>query len=427
MNRYLYSLLLYLILPLIIIRLLLRSYHIPAYRKRLKERFACGPSSSFQKGGIWLHAVSVGESIAAAPLIKKLQQQYPLLPITVTCTTPTGSERIYNLFGNTVQHCYLAYDLPNTASRFISHIEPVLAIIMETELWPNHIYACNKRNIPIIIANARLSARSAKGYAKFPMLTRPMLSKLSVIAAQTNVEAERFIRLGASKEAVLVTGSIKFDIEISDKLSTDANFLREKWTTKNRFTWIAASTHAGEDELILDAHKSILKSCPNALLILVPRHPERFNSVYELCVKAGLNTVRRSSSLDVELQHNVLLGDSMGELMTFYSISDVAFVGGSLTKQGGHNLLEPAAVKLPILSGPYTFNFLEISNHLRNTGALIIVKNSSDIAETVLSFFRNEQFRTKCGLAALHTMKENKGALNLLIKEIRKILNKKTS
>lgn len=280
MNRTLYTLLFHLGLPLVALRLWLRARKAPAYRQRIGERFAVG-LPAMQRGGIWVHAVSVGESIAAAPMIRALLAQYPELPITVTCMTPTGSERIKALFASEprIQHCYLPYDLPWAAGRFLNHVQPRLGIIMETELWPNHIHQCSKRNIPVVLANARLSERSARGYACFAGLTRPMLAAMSWFAVQTEAEARRFRDLGARPECVAVTGSIKFDLSIDPQLLERAAQLREQWQATHRPVWIAASTHAGEDESVLAAHRQLLSSHPDALLILVPRHPERFSTL----------------------------------------------------------------------------------------------------------------------------------------------------
>ena len=256
MNRTLYTLLFHLGLPLVAIRLWLRARKAPAYARRIGERFALN-LPALQPGGIWVHAVSVGESIAAAPMIRELLKRYPQLPITVTCMTPTGSERIQALFANEprIQHCYLPYDLPWAAARFLKRVKPTLGVIMETELWPNHIHQCAKRGIPVALANARLSARSAKGYARFAGLTRPMLEEMSLIAVQTEAEAERFRLLGARPECVEVTGSIKFDLSIDPQLLIKARELREQWQAQERPVWIAASTHEGEDEIVLSAHR----------------------------------------------------------------------------------------------------------------------------------------------------------------------------
>ncbi|ROM00451.1 3-deoxy-D-manno-octulosonic acid transferase, partial [Pseudomonas protegens] len=320
MNRTLYTALFYLGLPLVAIRLWLRSRKAPAYAKRIGERFSLG-LPAMQTGGIWVHAVSVGESIAAAPMIRALLARYPQLPITVTCMTPTGSERIQALFANEprIQHCYLPYDLPCAAARFLDRVQPKLAVIMETELWPNHIDQCARRGIPVALANARLSERSAKGYGRFARLTAPMLGQMSLFAVQTEAEAERFRQLGARPETVEVTGSIKFDLSIDPQLLERARDLRQQWQAMERPVWIAASTHEGEDAVVLDAHRQLLASYPNALLILVPRHPERFNSVFELCQQQGFATVRRSAGEPVGTTTSVLLGDTMGELLFLYA------------------------------------------------------------------------------------------------------------
>lgn len=294
MNRTLYTLLLYLAVPVIAVRLWLRSRKAPAYAKRIGERFAL-TLPEFKPGGIWLHAVSVGESIAAAPVVKALQQQYPDLPITVTCMTPTGSERIQSMFGDSVQHCYLPYDLPLASKRFLKRLQPRLAIVMETELWPNHINQCARLKIPVVLANGRLSERSARGYGRFPKLVAPMLKQISALAVQSAIEAQRFIELGARAETVKVTGSIKYDQQVAEGLPEQAQTLREQWQASQRPIWIAASTHEGEDALILAAHQQLLRLFPKALLILVPRHPERFESVYALCIEQGMRVQRRST------------------------------------------------------------------------------------------------------------------------------------
>lgn len=416
MNRTLYTLLFHLGLPLVAVRLWLRARKAPAYRQRIGERFALG-LPAMHKGGIWVHAVSVGESIAAAPMIRALLARYPQLPVTVTCMTPTGSERIKAMFANEprVQHCYLPYDLPWAAARFLNHIQPVLGVIMETELWPNHIHQCSKRGIPVALANARLSERSARGYARFARLTRPMLEEMSLFAVQTETEAQRFLKLGARPECVSVTGSIKFDLTIDPQLLTDAAQLREQWHASQRPIWIAASTHAGEDEVVLAAHRQLLVSHPDALLVLVPRHPERFNSVHDLAVQQGFATVRRSTGQPVTDETAVLVGDTMGELLFLYALADIAFVGGSLVPNGGHNLLEPAALAKPVLSGPHLFNFLEIAAMLRNANALIESSDAASLSAAVQRLFDQPQQAHEMAEAGLAVMKANQGALQRLL------------
>ena len=416
MNRTLYTALFYLGLPLVAIRLWLRSRKASAYAKRIGERFSYG-MPSLQPGGIWVHAVSVGESIAAAPMIRALLQRYPQLPITVTCMTPTGSERIQALFASEprIQHCYLPYDLPCAAARFLDHAKPKLAVIMETELWPNHIHQCAKRGIPVALANGRLSERSARGYGRFTKLTAPMLAEMSFFAVQTEAEAQRFRDLGARPQTVEVTGSIKFDLTIDPQLLQRAHELRGQWQALERPVWIAASTHEGEDEVVLDAHRRLLANYPNALLILVPRHPERFNSVFELCQREGFATVRRSTGANVEADTSVLLGDTMGELLFLYALADSAFVGGSLVPNGGHNLLEPAALAKPVLSGPHLFNFLDIAAQLREAGALAEVDDAEGLAVEVQRLFELPRDAQRMAEAGLAVMRRNQGALQRLL------------
>ncbi|CAM3788229.1 3-deoxy-D-manno-octulosonic acid transferase [compost metagenome] len=422
MNRTLYTLLFHLGLPLVALRLFLRSRKAPAYGQRIGERFALN-LPAMAKGGIWVHAVSVGESIAAAPMIRALLQAYPQLPVTITCMTPTGSERVRAMFADEprIQHCYLPYDLPWAAGRFLDHVQPTLAVIMETELWPNHIHQCAKRGIPVALANARLSERSARGYARFAGLTRPMLAEMSLIAVQTETEAQRFRQLGARSEWVQVTGSIKFDLSIDEQLLPRARALREQWQAGQRPVWIAASTHEGEDEIILAAHRQLREHHADALLILVPRHPERFNSVFELC-RGQFPTVRRSSGEPVAADAAVLLGDTMGELLFLYALADIAFVGGSLVPNGGHNLLEPAALSLPVLSGPHLFNFLEIAAMLREAGALQEVDDAQGLAAEVRRLVELPRDAQRMGAAGLAVMKANQGALQRLLDALGRLI-----
>ena len=424
MNRALYTLLFHVALPLILLRLAWRAWRAPAYARRVAERFALG-LAPLQPDGIWLHAVSVGESIAAAPLVRELLARYPHLPITITCMTPTGSERIRALFpaeqyAGRIQHCYLPYDLPWTAARFLRQLRPRLAVIMETELWPNFIAACERRAIPVVLANARLSERSARGYARFARLTAPMLARLQLIAVQSAAEAQRFLQLGARPEAVQVTGSIKFDLQVDAQLLARATGCRADWGA--RPVWIAASTHAGEDEIALAAHRQLLARWPQALLILVPRHPERFNSVYELCQRQGFATCRRSAGAQPQATDALLLGDTMGELLFLYALADVALVGGSLVANGGHNLLEPAALGKPVLSGPHLFNFLEISSQLREAGALREVQDADSLAREVAQLWQSRDDWQAMSEAGLAVLRRNQGALARLLGGIQRLL-----
>lgn len=421
MNRTLYTLLFHLALPLVVVRLFWRARKAPAYSKRIGERFAIG-LPEFQPHGIWVHAVSVGESIAAAPMIRALKDRYPYLPITVTCMTPTGSERIKALFGDTVQHCYLPYDLPWAASRFLQRLQPKLAVVMETELWPNHIHQCARRGIPVALANARLSERSARGYARFARLTAPMLAELSLVAVQTEAEATRFRQLGARDACVEVTGSIKFDLSVDPALPEQAAQLRQQWGATMRPIWIGASTHTGEDEILLAAHRQLLSAYPDALLILVPRHPERFGSVYELCRKQDFATVRRSLGEPPQAQTQVLLGDTMGELLFLFALADVAFVGGSLVPTGGHNLLEPAALGKPVLTGPHLFNFLDIAAQLRDADALKEVDSAPALAAAIEALWTDPASVEQARAAGSRVLRNNQGALERLLAGLGRLL-----
>jgi 3-deoxy-D-manno-octulosonic-acid transferase len=423
MNRTLYTLLFHLALPLVLVRLLWRSRRAPAYSKRIGERFAAG-LPALEPGGIWVHAVSVGESIAAAPMIRELKMRYPQLPITVTCMTPTGSERIKALFGDSVQHCYLPYDLPWAASRFLQQLQPKLAVVMETELWPNHIHQCVRRGIPVALANARLSERSARGYARFARLTAPMLAELSLIAAQTDAEATRFRQLGARENCVTVTGSIKFDLSVDPALPQLAEALLQQWRASARPIWIGASTHTGEDEILLAAHRQLLAEHPDALLILVPRHPERFGSVFELCRKQSFSTVRRSLDEAPQAGTQVLLGDTMGELLFLFALADVAFVGGSLVPTGGHNLLEPAALGKPVLTGPHLFNFLDIATQLREAGALGEITSAPELAAAIEALWSAPERAERAVTAGYAVLRNNQGALERLLAGLGRLLER---
>jgi 3-deoxy-D-manno-octulosonic-acid transferase len=412
-------LLIYLCLPLILMRLLWRGRRAPAYRRRWGERFGLVESLPDTRQVIWVHAVSVGETIAAAPMIRRLQQQYPERIVLVTTMTPTGSEQVEKIFGNSVEHCYAPYDMPDAIARFLKRVHPTILVIMETELWPNLIHACHRRATPVVLANGRLSEKSAAGYAKIEALARPMLGRLSVVAAQTQADGERFLQRGVKESALEVTGNIKFDLQLSDTLRQKAAALKKQWQgSAARPIWLAASTHRGEDEIILAAYEQILKHQPDVLLVLVPRHPERFAEVADLCAASNYHVVRRSTlqATESELSDKVqiLLGDTMGELLSFCGASDMTFVGGSLVDVGGHNLIEPAAWGVPVLSGPYLFNFTEVSRLLGEAGGLAICATAFELAEQVLALLTDADLYQQMSSAALAVTEANRGALNRL-------------
>jgi 3-deoxy-D-manno-octulosonic-acid transferase len=415
--RLLYTLLLYLLLPLILLRLWWRGRLAPAYRRRIAERFGLFRAPSL-RAPIWVHAVSVGETIAAAPLIRALQQRYPDRDIVVTTMTPTGSERVRALFGDGVFHVYAPYDLPDALARFLGRVRPALALIVETELWPNTVAACAARSIPTLLVNARLSARSARGYRRVAALTRPMLRALAGVVAQNAVDGDRFVALGLPRDRLAVSGSIKFDVELSAALRSRAASERLRLGLARRAVWIAASTHDGEDEMLLAAHAELRRRHPELLLILVPRHPERFDAVAALVARRGLSLVRRSGGSAVDADSAVLLGDTMGELLLLYGCADIAFVGGSLVARGGHNMLEPAAWGLPIVTGDSDFNFGEISALLQQAGALVKVADGAALTAALSTLLDDEAERLRRGGAAQQVVAQNRGALERLLQVI---------
>ena len=415
----LYRLALLLAAPLIPLRLLWRGRRERGYLKHWGERLALGPAPA--TGALWIHAVSVGEMRAAQPLIQALRDAHPDAPLLLTCMTPTGRATAESLYGSFARIVYLPYDYAGSMHRFMRRARPRVGILMETELWPNLVHAAARGQVPIVLANARLSERSARGYARFAGLTGPMLAEMNLIAVQTEVEAERFRSLGARPECVQVTGSIKFDLKIDEQLQPRAKALREQWGAEQRPVWIAASTHEGEDALILEAHRQLLQVHGDALLILVPRHPERFDAVYALC-RDQFATVRRSLGTPVNGQTAVLLGDTMGELLFLYALADIAFVGGSLVATGGHNPLEPAALALPVVMGPHVFNFLEITAMLREAGALQQVDDAEGLAGAIRRLIELPQDARRMGLAGKAVMQANQGALDRLVQALAKWL-----
>lgn len=412
MLRVIYTILLYLIQPFIWGKLFWRSRVNPGYRKRILERYGFCENKVIPNG-ILIHSVSVGETMAAIPLIRKLQERYPQLPITITTMTVTGSDLVKKTFHDEVSHVYLPYDLPGSISRFLSTLKPKLVIIMETELWPNLIVALNRKKIPLIIANARLSERSAKGYRKLGQALSTLLNQITLIAIQNNMDRDRFIQLGLSEDKAIVTGSIKFDITLNDEQKNKINELKQAWQLA-RPVWIAASTHQGEESIILEAHRALLENYPSLLLIIVPRHPERFSVVEALLNDKQMNYLKRSSNQTPTEHTSVFLVDTMGELMLFYGLSDIAFIGGSLIERGGHNPLEAALHHLPIMMGKHAFNFEQICQLLANHDGLSWVKDREQIMNFIELCLNNPQEAERLGNNAYQILNANQGALNRL-------------
>ncbi|HEC06859.1 MAG TPA: 3-deoxy-D-manno-octulosonic acid transferase [Thiolapillus brandeum] len=410
--RLIYTPLLYLMLPFVLLRLLWRSSKSPEYGKRWGERmgFFIGKPAA---GGVWIHAVSVGEVQAIEPLVKHLQQHWPALSLTITTSTPTGSERVRLLFGQDVFHVYYPYDLPAAVRCFLDRIQPRLLVMVETEIWPNMLRLCREQQVPTLLANGRLSARSARRYGYLRKFSQKVFGMIDAVAAQSEADARRFIDLGVPQERVRVTGSIKFDMRIPASVQEQTQVVRRVWG--DRPVWVAASTHEGEEELVLAAHRKILAQIPSALLVLVPRHPERFERVAMLVQRLGFSLLRRSSERACDQQTQVFLGDTMGELPVFLGVADVAFIGGSLVKVGGHNMLEAAAQGVPVLFGPHVFNFSAIARLLRDQGAGVMVQDIEELSEQVAAWLQDASERSRVGEHGRQAVEQNRGALQHLV------------
>lgn len=415
-----YSFLAYLSTPLLLMHLGWRSLGDPAYRRRIPERFGRGPVR-LDETGIWVHAASVGEVQAAAPLVRALQQRYPRRPLVVTTMTPTGSRRAQELFGDRAIHSYLPFDLGSAVRRFFDWARPALAVVMETELWPNLYRECAARGVPLVLASARLSPRSARRYRYVRGLVRDTLSGGVVVAAQTDADAGRFRALGAAPRQIHVTGNVKFDFRLAPEVIQQGRALRAEQAL-DRPVWIAASTHAEEDQTVLVVHRHVLAAYPDALLILVPRHPERFGPVAALLERDAFAYVARSSGERCTAETRVFLGDSMGELPVLYAAADVAFVGGSLVPIGGHNLLEPAALGLPVVTGPYNFNAPDIAELLRAADAVQVAGESEELAERIVMLLGDAAERDRRGEAGHRAVAANRGALQRVLDLIEPLL-----
>lgn len=407
--RRLYTTVFYLALPFILLRAAWKAHRAKDNFKRMWERLGFY-SSQQETSSLWLHAVSYGEAVAAEPLIKALQQGYPNFRIVVTTMTFTGANRVKTTFKDDEQilHLYLPYDVPSAMVRFFNHIQPLVGIIMETELWPNLLYLAGKHKLPLLIANARLSPRSYKGYQRIVKFMAPFLNNLYQVCAQTEEDADRFKGLGLQDHQVSIFGNLKFDITPPSQQIQAGALLKKQLPFE--LVWVAASTHANEEEQLLDLYTSLKKIFPSSLLILVPRHPQRFDEVASLCRKKGHSYVRRSEQTLPTSDTSVLLGDTMGELYFFYALADVAFVGGSLVPIGGHNLLEPAALKLPIVTGPHLFNFTAISHLLQKTGTLHQGARPEELHAIFTKLFSEKTYREEIGAAGFKIIAENQGA-----------------
>lgn len=419
-----YTLLIYLLRPVLLLLFVWRSRADAAYRQRFAERFALQTIAPAQQGGLLVHAVSMGEVVAAIPLIEALLHDYSALPLTITCTTPTGSARICQHFAaqisaGRVYHCYLPFDTPGANRRLLHKLAPQLVLLLETELWPNLLQTASRHQVPVFLVNARLSQRSARGYRRFAWLVKPMLQQLTTILAQDNATARRFNTLAGRNNAsplAVRAGNLKYDMRIAPDLAQRAAVLRTDWGT--RPVLVAGSTHAGEDEILLAALQLLRQQLPDLLLILVPRHPDRFDSVARQIETQGLKFVRRSRDQAVTPDTAVLLGDSMGELMLWYQAADLVFIGGSLIPRGGHNPLEAMCLAKPLLSGPHVFNFALAYQLLEQHSAVRWVSDATTLAEQVQALLGDPAQRQRLALAGLQLYQQQGGATARILAKI---------
>ena len=413
--RALWAILSVLLTPFLFVFLRWRGLRDPRWLENSGERFGRYGTSGTKTGSVWIHGASVGEIQAAAPLIQALLARQPQVGILITSFTPTGQQRARDLFGDQVEYRLAPWDIGFAVRGFLSQHRPRMAVFMETELWPNTFLACQRAEVPLVLASARVSARSADRYRRVGGLIRDTLSVPKILAVQSQADADRFIGLGAPAERVCVNGNIKFDFTLPPDITVLGGKLRDEHGTRDRPTWVAASTHDGEDHPVLDAHRRVLETQANALLILVPRHPERFDAVAAMISAAGFKLVRRSSGQRCTPETQVLLGDSMGELMLFYAAADLAFVGGSLVPVGGHNLLEPAALALPSITGRYNANSSGVAEILVAAGATREVGDGRDLAAAVRGWLAAPQDRERAGARGLWVLQENRGAAQRLV------------
>jgi len=407
--RSLYTLLIYLAMPLVLFYLLVRGLRSRDYLKRWHERFGRFDPPARQ-GGIVVHAVSMGEVNAASVMVRELARRYPGEPLCLTTLTPTGSARVRELFGESVFHVYIPFDLPGAVRRFLDRVHPRLLVIMETEIWPNLYHECAARGIPVLIVNARISERSFNRYRRLRGLTGTALRQVAAIGAQSALDRERLLEIGARDAQLTVTGNMKFDVHVPPSVSEQGEAIRVAWGS-HRPVLVAGSTHEGDERALLAAFGRLLAAAPEALLVLVPRHPERFGRAAQLARQAGLTVALRSAGMACPPQVQCFVVDAMGELLLFYATCDVAFVGGSLEAIGGHNALEPAALAKPVLFGPHTANFAEISEQMLDCGAALRVADAAGLEAALLLLFAEPDRRDRMGQAGAQLVRSGQGAV----------------
>jgi 3-deoxy-D-manno-octulosonic-acid transferase len=409
MMRAIYTFTMYLLTPVIVYRLALRGLRARGYFSRWFERFGFFPPAGLDDT-VWVHAVSVGEVNAAAPLVEALRLRYADRRFVVTTVTPTGSDRVRQLWGDSVFHVYLPYDLPASIRRFMRRVRPRIAVIMETEIWPNLFFECERRGVPIVVANARLSEKSLRGYGPVRPLARDAIRCATFVAAQSQQDAERLLELGARPERLRVVGNLKYDMRVTEDLVPRAQQCRAAWGPA-RPVWIAASTHEGEELAVIEAHSRLMRRFPDALMLVAPRHPERFRPMVQLCRSYGFVTASRSEEQMAGHDTQCFVIDTLGELVPFLAAADIAFVAGSLDPIGGHNVLEPAALGVPVLVGPNTFNFAEVTDLLLERGAALRIHDAEELAGALQKLLDDPVLRRAMGDAARQTVEGERGAV----------------
>ena len=407
--RIIYTVAFFLAVPLLLVRVFWRWRGDPSYRARWRERFAYDLPVAPEISPVWIHAVSVGEAVAATPIVDHLLDRLPSIPILFSTTTPTGAATVKSRFGDSVLHTYFPYDLPSVVNRYVGHFSPRLLVLMETELWPNLLSRCRESDVPVLMANARLSEKSTARYRRWPSISKEMISAIKCFAAQGTGDRDRFISLGADPSAVVTTGSVKFDIELPPSILESGQALR-RFLGVSRAVLMAGSTREGEEDILLEAFSVLRKRYPDLLMLIAPRHPERFHSVAELCRRKGFAVARHSRDEPSLPETTVYLIDSMGELPSFYAAADVAFVGGSLVPRGGHNVLEPAALGVPVVVGPYTYNFSDIVGMLQSVGALSLAEDAETLADRIDAWLGSSDVRDRAGAAGKDIVAQNRGA-----------------
>ena len=410
--RLVYSAVLYMLSPLIGWRIWREQVLTYSRLQRLGMRLGTLPPGP----RIWLHCASVGEVRAARPLIEGLLARYPQHSLLLTTMTATGADQAQALIGEQIEpdqvrlaHCFLPLDFPGAAKRFITRVQPTLAILFETELWPNLLHACHQQAVPVAVVNGRLSPRAFARYQRLRSLMASALANVTWLAAKSAQDAERFQALGCRAEAIQVVGSLKFEVPSQEKALKESEYLLQAWGS--RPVWVAGSTRDGEEALLLEAHRQLLKRFPTALLVLVPRHPQRFDEVAQLCSQGGWALSRRSQQQAVTPQTQVYLGDTLGELATLYAAGHVAYVGGSLVPLGGHNVVEPAALGKPVLCGPSLDNFSDVAEPLLAAGALSVVETPDALADALAERLATPSFALKIGQAGREVVEAHRGAL----------------